>query len=165
MKKNLFLLGLLLILSSCEGLEFVYKTNIDAFFIKNNAEIVVEGDSASQIHAGLRSAIGTNKDDFPKYKIFASSIKTEIAEVIKKDATASKFNIKYLISYDIYNLYKGCRLYLKEISTVSSYNVKSAGYSFGTDLSEKESITNNIDKNISKFIYFLNEIKNVNSCK
>ena len=109
--------------------------------------------------------IGKNKDNFPNYSILVSSVKTETAEAIKKDATASKFNIKYLVKYSIYNLYKNCRVFSKEINTISVYNVKSAGYSFGTDLSQKESISQNIDKSINKFFASLNEIADINSCE
>ena len=165
MKKNLFFLGLFLILNNCGEFEMVYKTNTNIFFVKNNAEIIVEGDSASKLLTGLRSMIGDNKDSFPKYRILVSSVKTETADVIKKDATASKFNIKYSVKYYIYNLYKNCRLYSKEINTISGYNVKSAGYSFGTQLSQKESVSQNIDKNINKFFSSLREITDINSCE
>jgi len=165
MKKNLFFLGLFLVLNNCGGFEMVYKTNSNIFFVKNNAEIIVEGDSASKLLTRLKSMIGDNKDNFPKYRILVSSVKTETADVIKKDATASKFNIKYSVKYDIYNLYKNCKLYGKEINTVSGYNVKSAGYSFGTQLSQKESVSQNIDKNINKFFSSLREITDINSCE
>ena len=165
MKNYLFFLGLFLALNNCGGFELVYKTNTNTFFVKNNTEIIVEGDSSDQLHMGLRDMVGDNKDNFPEYRILVSSVKTETAEVIKKDATASKFNIKYSVKYDIYNLYKNCRLYSKEINTISGYNVKSAGYSFGADLSQNESNTQNINNNINKFISSLREIKNINSCE
>ena len=87
MKNNLFLLCMLLILSNCGGFELVYKTNLKIFFIKNNTKIAVSGDDTSQIHVILRDIIGINKDNHPKYKLLVNSSKTEIAEVIKKDAT------------------------------------------------------------------------------
>ena len=67
------------------------------FFIKNNTEIIVSGDESSQIRGTLKSRFGNKKDDFPKYKLLVNSTKTEIAEVIKKDATASKYSIQYSI--------------------------------------------------------------------
>ena len=164
MRNSFLLLGIFLILINCEGLEFVYKTNINTFFIKNNTQLVVNGDDSSQIRSVLSELIGDTNNDFPKYKLIVSSAKTEIAEVIKKDATASKFNIRFSIKYDLYNLDKNCKLYDTEIKTISRYNVKSAGYSFGTDLSQKESTAQNINKNINNFIYSLNKIQNHNSC-
>ena len=89
---------------------------------------------------------------------------SSLAKAIKKDATASKFNIQFSINYDLYSLYKNCKLYSKEINTVSNYNVKSAGYSFGTDLSQRESVSQNINKNINKFISSLETLSNIDSC-
>ena len=165
MKNNLFLLGALLILNNCTNFEFVNKTNIDNYFLKNNTELIVDGDNASQIRIVLNEKIGGKKDNFPKYQLSVNSSKTEVAEVIKKDATASKFNIQYSINYDFYSLYKNCKLFSKKINTISSYNVKSAGYSFGTDLSQKESIAQNINKNINNFFSSLNAKSSVDSCE
>ena len=61
------------------------------------------------------------------------------AEVIKTDATASKFMIKHDLKYTLNNANKNCLAFEKNISTINSYDAKSAGYSFGTDLVEKES--------------------------
>ena len=93
-----------------------------------------------------------------------NSLKTESAIVINKDATASKFKIKYSINYDLYNLHKNCKVLNKEINTVSTYNAKAAGYSFGTDISQKESGVQNINNNINEFISALNQLLDVNSC-
>ena len=58
MKNNLFFLLIFLILNNCGGFEFVYKTNINMFFIKNDTEIVVDGDGSSQIRVALKNIIG-----------------------------------------------------------------------------------------------------------
>ena len=93
-----------------------------------------------------------------------SSVKTETAAVISKDATATKFNVQYLINYDLYNLYKNCSVFQKEITTVNSYNVKSDGYSFGTDLSQKETSQQIIRRNINEFIFYLNTLESLDKC-
>ena len=102
--------------------------------------------------------------DFPKYKLLVNSLKTETAQAINKDATATKFSIQYLINYNLYNLYKNCKVFNKEITTTSTYNVRSEGYSFGTDLSQKESSIQAINKNIDEFIFYLNATSSLNSC-
>ena len=48
---------------------------------------------------------------FPKFRLSVNSVKTETAAVISKDATATKFNVQYLINYDLYNLYKNCSVF------------------------------------------------------
>ena len=122
-------------------------------------------DDTVDIYVSLIEILGKPNDEFPKYRLSVDSIKTESAAVIKKDATASKFNIQYLISYDFYNLYKNCSVFQKEITTVNSYNVKSAGYSFGTDLSQKETSHQNIKKNINEFIFYLNTLSSLDKCE
>ena len=163
MKKIVFILTIILILNNCGGFEFVYKTNKNDFLIKNTININVDGDDADQVYASLRDMVG-DKEDNPKYKLLVNSLKNESAAVINKDATASKFKIKYLINYDLYNLYKNCKVFNKEITTVSAYNTKAAGYSFGTDLSQKESALQNINNNINEFISSLNQLLDIDSC-
>ena len=162
MKKTVFILSIILILNSCGGFEFVYKTNKNDFLIKNTTNINVDGDESEQVYISLRDAIGDIEDN-PKYRLLVNSLKTESAIVINKDATASKFQIKYSIDYDLYNLYKNCKIFNKEVTSLSTYNAKAAGYSFGTDLSQKESSVQNIKNNIDEFISFVNQL-DINSC-
>ena len=163
MKKNLFILGVLLILNNCGGFEFAYKTQNNEFLTKNTTITHVDGDDANKIRVLLVDKFGIH-DEFPKYRLTVSSLKTETAEVIKKDATASKFKIRYLLSYNFYNVNKSCMVFNKEITTISTYSVKSSGYSFGTDFSKDESATNNIDKNINEFIFSLNALPSLSNC-
>ena len=88
-----------------------------------------------------------------------------VAAVITKDATASKFNIKYTIIYNLYSLSLDCRIYNNKIVTENNYNAKSAGYSFGTDLSEIEASNNNVVKNINTFISSLNKMSEIENCR
>ena len=163
MQKLSFIFFIFLILNNCGGFEFVHKTNIYDFYIKNNALLNVDGDDANKIRVVLVDKFGSH-GEFPIYKLTVNSLKTESAEVIKKDATASKFKIRYLISYNFYNMNKNCKVFNKEITTLSTYSVKSSGYSFGTDFSKDESATNNIDKNINEFIFSLNALSSLKNC-
>jgi len=163
MKNALLILSILFILNNCGGFEFVYKTNIKNFLLKNTTEINVKGDDTVDVYVSLIEILGKN-DDFPKFRLSVNSVKTETAAVISKDATATKFNVQYLINYDLYNLYKNCSVFQKEITTVNSYNVKSDGYSFGTDLSQKETSQQIIRRNINEFIFYLNTLESLDKC-
>ena len=110
MKKILYILSIILILNSCDGFEFIYKLNKNDSLIKNTTNIDIGGDDADQIYILLRDRVG-NQEDSPKYKLLVHSLKTESAKVINKDATASKFNIKYSINYELYNLHKNCKIF------------------------------------------------------
>ena len=50
---------------------------------------------------------------------------------------------------------KKCKIIEAEIVTKDSYDSKSAGYSFGTDLAKKETTHDNVEKNINEFFKFL----------
>jgi hypothetical protein len=163
MKKIAVILSILLILISCGGFEFIYKTNKNNFLLTNNMNINANGDNDSEIRVLLTDIFGNNESD-PKYKLIVNSSRTKTAAVINKDGTASKFNIQYIASYDLYNLYKNCKTFHKEINTISFYNPKSAGYSFGTDFSEKESNIQNLNKNLNEFVAFLNTQATLDNC-
>ena len=70
----------------------------------------------------------------------------------------------YQISYDFYNLSKNCKIFYKEVQTKNTYNSKSSGYSFGTDLSKEESENQNIEKNVNEFMALLNAVPSLNKC-
>ena len=164
MKIVLFMLATFLTLVSCGGFEFVYKTNKNIFLLKDFTSISTDGDAASEIHVILVDMIGNNFED-PKYKISLNSKKTETASVITKDATASQFNIKYEIGYDLYSVNKGCKIYSKEIKTSTFYNARSDCYSFGTELYQKESSSQVIEKNINNFLSSLESIQSLRCIK
>ena len=161
--KKLFLLFIFIILNNCGGFEFVYKTNDNIFLLKDSTKIGVNGDNAYDIYISLMDLIGNNENN-PKYILIVNSTKTEVADSINKDATASKFIIKFSIDYDLYNLIKDCKVFYKEITTTSVYNTKSAGYSFGTNLSQKESNIENIRNNINDFIHFTKISSDLDDC-
>ena len=75
--------------------------------------------------------------------------------MVEKDGTASRFDIKIIINYTLKNTNKSCQILSKEITTTSSYDSKSAGYSFGTDLSENKVLTQNIHSNIDEFLVYV----------
>ena len=163
MNKILFIITIIFILNNCGGFEFVYKTNKNDFLIHNAINIGVSGDDADRVYISLRDVVG-DQEDSPKYRLLVNSAKTESAVVINKDATASKFKIEYSINYDFYNLYNNCKVFNKKITTVSTYSAKAAGYSFGTDMSQKESGAQNINNNINEFISSFNQLLDTDSC-
>ena len=163
MIKIIFLFIFLFLLNNCSDLEFVYKKN-ETFILKNLTDLNVGGEDSNDIYNSLKEKIEDNKKNDAKYKLVVNSQKTESAQVIDKDATASKFNIEYIITYEIYNLNKNCKIYKKQITTLSNYSAKSAGYSFGTDLSQKEGSIKNINKNINLFISSVNQELSSDSC-
>ena len=99
MIKKLLIFALFFSLSSCGGFEFVYKLNKNLQALSGFTSTDVNGDDSSQVYSLLKESIGDNNSSSAKYKLLVNSTKMEAAEVIEKDATASKFRITFYISY------------------------------------------------------------------
>ena len=164
MRNNVLLLIVLLFLHNCSNLEFVYKENENLNLIKDVTKIYVIGNNSSDFYSHLNESIGNTNSLEAKYSLTVNLLKTEYAQVIEKDATASKFSIKYETEYILFNLIQKCAIFNKSIKTNNSYSAKSAGYCFGTDLSQNEANIQNIQKNIDQFISSLNQINSFDSC-
>ena len=135
----------------CSNFQFVYKNYNDLDNIKNKTKVIVTGDDASEISSYLKSKINQPTDK-TYYHLFLNANKSTIASIVEKDATASKFSVTYDIVYNLENIEKNCLILNKTISTKSSYDSKSAGYSFGTDISEKKVSIDNIKSNVDEFL-------------
>lgn len=152
---------------SCSNFEFVY--NSGSVKIKNSIKektvIAVSGDDSDIISSYLNNQIGSPKKGSANYLIIVNSKKSVGGTVIEKDATASKINIEYNIVYEFKNIKQSCLIIKKELKAKSSYDSKSAGYSFGSDVSEQETSKKIIKTNIDNFLndLYLSEI-NLN-CK
>jgi len=160
---NLLLISLFI--CSCSNLEFVYKTNDSSLKIKNATNLFVEGNESNEIYSYITSKLGASKNTDYKYKLLIKSKKNEVAEVIEKDGTASKFSIEYIILYSFVNAKFGCKIFDKEISTKDYYDSKSEGYSFGSDFSKNELSKKLIYINIDQFIELINAKSDLEKCK
>ena len=149
-KRIFFLISLLVLIISCSGFEFVY--NIASFDkIKEKTLFSISGDDKSVINSYLFNKFGKAGND-PVYVLYIVSDGSIEAVVIESDATASKFMIKHDLKYKLNIISKKCTVFEKNILTENLYDAKSAGYSFGTDLAEKELSTKNLHSNIDQFI-------------
>ncbi len=149
-KRIFFLIPLLALIISCSNFEFVYnaasfdKTKEKTFFS-------IRGDNKDIINSYLLKKFGKAESD-PIYILYVDSSGSIEAVVIESDATASKFVIKHDLKYKLNNVSKKCTVLEKNILTENLYDAKSAGYSFGTDLAEKELYVKNLHSNIDQFI-------------
>ena len=151
-KRIFFLIPLLVLIISCSGFKFVYDSdNYDIKKLNKKTLYSISGDDKDIINSYLSSKIGRAESN-PFYVLSIVSSGSVEAAVIEIDATASKFMIKHDLKYKLDNINKKCTVFEKDILTKNSYDAKSAGYSFGTDLAEKELSTKNIHSNIDQFI-------------
>ena len=101
----------------------------------------------------------------PSYILSIVSSGSIEAAVIEVDATASKFIIKHDLKYTLNSVKKNCVIFERNILTNNLFDAKSAGYSFGTDLAEKELSTKNLHSNIDQFLSELSINYNNLNCK
>ena len=164
MVKRIFILIPLFVLTiSCSGFEFVY--NVASYDkIKNKTHFSITGDNKDIINSYLLNKIGEAENDAAYTLSIVSSGSIEAA-VIEADATASKFMIKHNLKYTFNNISKNCVVFEKSILTNILYDAKSAGYSFGTDLAEKELSEKNLRSNIDQFLSDLSTKYGYLDCK
>ena len=164
-KKNYFILLVVMFAYGCSGFSFVYNTkNIVSYNqLKNKTSVSVTGDDVEDIHAYVFQKIRDPKNE-PLYKLLISSSKKIKAIVVEKDATASKFSISYDINYTLTSSNNNCVSVTKSISTKTTYNTKSAGYSFGSDLSKLDAAKKILRSNIDQFFVHLNFNSDSLSC-
>tara|TARA_B100001250_G_C19748880_1_gene766711 strand:- start:810 stop:1319 length:510 start_codon:yes stop_codon:yes gene_type:complete len=166
-KTKLSIVLISFLLWGCSNFEFVYNSgNIKIKnSIKEKTIFSISGDDSDIISTYLNNQIGSPKKGGASYLITVNSKKSVEGTVIEKDATASKINIEYNILYEFKNIKQNCLIIKKELKTKSTYDSKSAGYSFGSDVSEKETSTKIIKTNIDNFLNDLYLSKISLSCK
>ena len=164
-KRIFFITSLFVLIISCSSLDFVYNTSfITTNNISENTLLSISGDNKDTINSYLLSKIGEAGNN-PTHTLSIVSSGVIEATVVEIDATASKFMIKHDLKYTLNNISKNCIVFEKNILTTNLYDAKSAGYSFGTDLAEKELSTKNLHSNIDQFLSELSINNNSLKCK
>ena len=164
--RKIILLFFCSIFISCSNFEFVYDYPSSIKNLQNKTLLSLAGDDTDIINSYLLSKLRplSEKTEYD-YILIIYSEKNITASIIEKDATASKFNIEYKINYYLKNRKENCTIITKSIKTNSTYDSKSEGYSFGSDLSESEASTINVHSNIDNFMNDLSVLKTDFSCK
>jgi len=148
---------------SCTNLKFVHKSYDESNIPKNQIKFTVYGKDRDIIINYLKKNIG-DPDNKHKFLLTINSSKNSKALVIDKDATASKIEVEYVMSYNLINIQENCIISNQTLSTKSSYNTKSSGYSFGTDIAETELSVKNIELNVERFLNTLSQRENGFDC-
>ena len=138
----------------CQGFEYVYDKSPTIKSLENNAEVIISGDDTGIIKSKLKNVVGTSTSG-AKFMLLVSSSKTSNNVVIKDTQIVSQIEINHIVNYSLQKKDEGCVIAEAKISTVSTYNLKSSGYSFGTDSEKKETVYYNVEKNINDFFQFI----------
>ena len=156
MIKKIILLTLMFLVYGCTNLEFVYKQNRTLVQIENQTIFAIEGDDKPIILAYLSQRLGINETAKPNYLLEIKSIKTEKIQAINQDSTASKSRISYEMRYTLRDFKNDCKILQNTINSNVSYDSKSSGYSFNTDMAKIDISQKSVEENIEKFFNYLN---------
>lgn len=164
MNIKIFLLALVALTVSCRSFEFLYDKSPTIKLLENNTQVIVGGEDIYIIKSHINNVIGKSASS-GKFKLLVSASKSSDKTVIRDNQTVSQIEIKHILNYSLQSEDRGCIISETEISSSSTYNLKSSGYSFGTDLAKKETVNNNIEKNINDFFYLLSQNHSNLDCK
>ena len=149
-------------LYSCSNFDFVYKNNGTGNEI-SITEILITGSSDDIIKKILSNKFLLN-DESDGYRLSVNSKMETKSIVIENDQTASTVEIKYILSYDLFDHKKDCIVFKEIIGTLSTYNSRAESYNFGSDLSKEQVAEQVIHDNINKFTYQINTKGNELEC-
>ena len=155
-------LFVLFFLLGCSNLEFVYEKK-DKNFLKNSTTLEIRGVQKNIVYSQFVNLIG--KDVEKIYSLDIEVYENISKEVVGSDSATSKYTVSHTISYKLIKENNKCSLLEKKITTTNSYNSKSAGYNFGTDVSKTTTIKNNITNNIVDFLKTASALQIAELCK
>ena len=146
---------LFFLLTSCEGIDYVYKDERkNSNQLLNQTEFFLGGEEIPFIAQNASFYFGeANK---PSYNLNIYIDITEKKKSVQKNQAISKLDYELGFNYNLFDSNE-CLLYNKYIVTRFSYIPKSAGYNFGSDQSLDKLYDLATKEN---FEYFLNLIEN-----
>lgn len=152
--KKTLVLFFVLLTSGCANYSFVYDTKTNKNILDNLVSVEISGDDSSTIKQNLTKKININNDSNTHILLISSKRKNQNL-VVKENQTASKIEITYEIEYSLKSQSSQCLVLNKKIITSSSYNSRSAGLSFGSDLSKQKILEDTIKQNLKVFLEYV----------
>ena len=106
--KPILLIVVMLFVANCANFELVYKSHKQIEELKDKTDFTVAGDESGEVYSYIINVLGSKNNVNPNFKLSINSSSVDEAQVIEKDATASKFSITYTVIYNLYNTNKNC---------------------------------------------------------
>ena len=160
--KTLIVSVFFIFLNGCGNFVFVYDTNKIDNILKNNTELLAVGDDANIVSMKINKRL--KKINERKYLLKITSSKEQTNLVTKSNQVATVIKIQFTLDYELIKISEGCDVFKSNIVTEESYDAKSEGYSFGTELSKSKLIEDIIQNNIDKFLIYVSDDQNVLKC-
>ncbi len=149
--------AIIIFLTSCNDIEFVYKNNqnlTNPLYEKTN--VVASGFDINFINSYLPIFFGDNKND-----IFNLSIKIEEKKTkrsVETNQATSNLRYELRFNYTVLSNQKNCITYEKELLSYFSIIPKSSGYNYGTDSSLEKKYELAITENLNQFVSMISDV-------
>ena len=161
LNKSLLIL-VFFIIGSCADITFVHNNKHIESILLSQTSLVINGDNKNTINLLLGEKIKNSVDG--KYKLEITSSKKEANLITESNQVATVIKIQYKIIYKLELVERNCLFLHKQFVTEATYNSKSAGYSFGSDLSKSKINEETIENNIEKFLNYVSNNSNDMRC-
>ena len=160
---KLFVILVIMFITSCSDLEFVYKENKNLINpLYENTYFSTSGYNINFINSYLPMVFGDAKENAFKLSINIDQKKTKTS--IESNQAASMIRYELQFNYTLISIEKDCITFQKELLSYFSIIPKSSGYNYGTDASLEKKYELAIIENLDRFISILSDV-NINTCK
>ena len=138
-------------LTSCGGVDFVYKNSTNLNNPAYNKTLVsFSGVKLPHLYRYSSQYFGKNKNY--SYDLFVEISESKIKRSVQKNQAISKLDYELNFYYEFFSLAKQCIVYEKNIISKFSFEPKSSGYNFGSDQSLEMLYKLAIKTNLQQFI-------------
>ena len=163
MKNNFLFVLLLLLVASCNKLDFVYSDE-ESFRnpLYEKVFIIIKGDDLPYFKSHVSAVFG-NKNN-TNYDLLINVNEKQTKRSVQTNQAISNLSYELEFFYSLKSNELDCLVYSREHTSVFSFIPKSSGYNYGTDASLDKKYELAIKENLNKFISDLSEV-NLNKCK
>ena len=131
---RIFLIIFFLVLASCSGLDFVYKSE-DSYKTPLYNKTIYEfvGKEIPSIYRYASKYFGNGEEPKNKLTVFVEEVK--IKRSVQTNQAVSKLDYELKFDFKLEDMSKKCVIYEKVTYSKFSYEPKASGYNFGSDKS------------------------------
>ena len=160
--KKLFFLAIFIFVTSCGGVDFVYKEDkniINPLYEKT--KVSTSGLDLSFMNSYLPMFFGNKKEGSFSLSIEIDEKKTKRSVETNQATSKLRYELKFI--YTLILNEKNCVAFKKELISDFSIIPKSSGYNYGTDSSLEKKYQLAITENLNRFVSLIAD-KDLNNC-
>ena len=144
----------LIFITSCSGLEFVYKDSSNLINpLYEKTKVSNTGADLTFIKSYIPMLFGKNKEN--EFTLIINIEEKKVKRSVKTNQATSNLKYELRFFYTLILNKKNCVTYDKEILSTFSILPKSAGYNYGTDASLEKKYELAVTDNVNRFISLL----------